>query len=332
MMKSACKSAPLHIALALLALLHAVPARAQNAKSWVANFGSDANSCTLAQPCATLQHAHDQTNQGGEIGILTPGDYGGSGTPRLQIGKSIHITNDGVGEATILAGGVASGIFIIAGAGDVVSLRGLMIDGQFTSLLGIALDSASALHIQHCVIRNFQGNMAGIGLAVDSVANVQVFVSDTIIFNNGTGANTGGISLGSSFAKSVNAVLDRVHVENNVDGLVVVGFISTGIGTHVIVRDSVISGNAANGIHMVTQAGKSPVLALVERSSLVENAAAGILADGPHAIVLLKESTITRNGTGVSTVNSGQLVSYGTNTNNNNLGPEGTATGFLPAF
>src|SRR5467141_1827472 len=116
-------------ALATLALLHATPAQAvQIAKTWVAFNGNDGNPCTAALPCATLQHAHDTTLPSGEIGVLTAGDYG-----PLTIGKSISVTNDGAGEASILAGIVSSvGIAIFAGAGDVVSLRGLVIDGLGT--------------------------------------------------------------------------------------------------------------------------------------------------------------------------------------------------------
>ena len=117
------------------------------------------------------------------------------------------------------------------------------------------------------------------------------------------------------------------HRARRIDGVV-----TSGAGSHVVVRDSVMSGNAANGIHALTRPGAPPAFAVVERSSIVNNAGSGILADGPGATVLLSDSTITRNGTGVTTVNGGQLFSYGNNRNNNNLGAEGTATGFFSAF
>jgi len=70
----------------------------------------------------------------------------------------------------------------------------------------------------------------------------------------------------------------------------------------------------------------------VERSAVVNNAANGIIANGPHAVVLLGDSIITRNGTGVAGVNGGQLISYGNNRNNNNIGAEGTATSMFAPF
>jgi type V secretory pathway adhesin AidA len=90
-----------------------------------------------------------------------------------------------------------------------------------------------------------------------------------------------------------------------------------------------MSGNAGNGIHAITAAGHAAAFAIVERSSMVNNGANGILADGPGATLLLSDSTVSRNGAGITTVNGGQLFSYGTNRINNNIGPDGAPTGFL---
>ena len=75
-------------ALAVLLFL-AQPAAAQvlNGESWVSNRGSDGNDCSLAHPCSTFQRAHDRTAPGGEIGVLTPGDYG-----PVLITKAVGIT------------------------------------------------------------------------------------------------------------------------------------------------------------------------------------------------------------------------------------------------
>src|SRR5205807_906951 len=114
----------------------------------------------ITAPCASFQQAHDNVAVGGEVGVLTPGDYGfAGGTPRLAIGKSISITNDGVGEATVTDPD-GQAIFIGAGNGDVVSVRGLVIDGRGLGQNGITFQTGLALHIQNCVIRNFsQGGL-----------------------------------------------------------------------------------------------------------------------------------------------------------------------------
>jgi len=313
---------------AIVALLQAAPAQAANNKSWVANSGSDANDCSLAHPCATFQHAHDQTNPGGEVGVLTPGDYGSG----LQITKSINITNDKTGEATIRVSANLTGISFNVADGDVMSLRGLIVDGQAIANIGISFVRGSALHIQNCVVRNFEpSNSTGFGIIFEPAGSnpQQLFVSDTLIYNNGSFAGTAGILVSGTFGGSGSLVLDRVHLENNVEGIFINGKNGTSAGLRVIVRDSVISGNAANGIHAETAAGRTPAFAVIERSSIVNNRQNGILADGPGATMLLNDSSVTRNNVGISTVNSGQLISYRNNRINNNVGPDGTPTSFF---
>jgi len=323
-------------AFALAALLQAGPAAtAAPTKVWVSNTGVDSATCGgIGTPCATFQRAHDNVAAGGEIGVLTPGDYGGTGSPaRLVISKSVSVTNDGTGEATIFPASGAIGIDLHGGTGDIVGLRGLVIDGQGVGQQGIEFFFGSALHIQNCVIRNFEGGpptSTGITFLPHS-SNQQLFLSDSIIFNNGSGASSAGIAIVLLFApNNVDVVLDRVHLENNVDGLLIDTHTATGgNGIHVIVRESVISGNFGNGIHAVTASGHPAAFAFVERTSIVDNLQNGILADGPGATLLLHDSTVARNAVGISTVNSGQLISYRNNRINNNVGPDGTPTSFL---
>src|SRR5262249_53665006 len=97
MINSIIRAAPSLAAFAAIALLHAAPAYAVS-KVWVSNAGVDGASCgAVTAPCRTFQKAHDNVPAGGEVGVLTPGDYQASN--RLMILKSINITNDGSGEA-----------------------------------------------------------------------------------------------------------------------------------------------------------------------------------------------------------------------------------------
>jgi len=319
MMDSMTRSAlPLTALGVMLALLQGTPAEALNTKSYVAAFGGDGNNCsTPIAACATFAQALTQTVAGGEITVVNTGDYG-----PVTITQSVHVTNDGAGEASIRVASLNQAIVIEAGAGDIVSLRGLVIDGQGSGGNGIEPGRASAVHVQNCVVRNF----IGFGIAAD---NRQLFVSDSIIFNNGSGTESGGIWIVLFGTDSANVVLDRVHLENNVLGLLADGTQSTGNGAHVVIRDSVVSGNVSDGIRAVSRPGQAPAFVLVEHTSSVSNVAIGIHADGPRATILLKDNTVSRNGAGISATNSGQLISYGNNTNNNNLGPEGAPTGFF---
>src|SRR5262249_27248990 len=121
-------------------------------------------------------------------------------------------------------------------------------------------------------------------------------------------------------------VLDRVHLENNVVGLWMDGSLGTG-SSHAIVRDSAVVGNAGDGIRATSAPGKAAAFIVVERTSASGNAGTGILADGPRATMLLKDNVVTRKGIGIAAVNGGQLISYGNNSVNNNLGPDGVPTG-----
>jgi len=333
MTRSVSKSALSLIALgAVLALLQQTPAAAQNVKSYVSTTGSDASNCaTPATACRHLSTAFSNTNPGGEISFVNPGDYGEQPVPVTTF-QSVHITNDGIGEVSILAGAGVPAIHVNAGAGEVVSLRGLVIDGAGGGTRGIDIGRASAVHIQNCVIRNFQAPGDAFGVVFEPTFNSQLFISDTVIFNNGSTTATAGAYVIPFHNINANVVLARVHLENNVIGLWVDG---SGAGqptsgsAYVIVRDSVVSGNVSHGIEALSVPGQSPAFIVVEHTSVVNNAGIGILANGPRATMLLNDNTITRNGTGISAVNGGQLISYGNNKNNNNIGPEGAPTGLF---
>jgi len=307
---------------AMMAFLHTVPAQAAS-KTWVSNVGVNSATCgDVTSPCQTFAFAVNNVAAGGEVGVLNPGDYGG-----MQINKSVTITNDGTGEARLTSNAGGGIILVFAGVGDVVGLRGLIVDGQGgTAQFGIEVEQVSAVHIQNCVIRNVQATQSW-GIFFSS--NGKLFVSDSIIYNNGSTASSGGVQIGGLPNVSNRALLDRVRLENNVIGLLVNGILNTGGGSRVLVRDSVVSGNAGNGVFAASQPGSAPALVVVEHSSAVSNAGTGLIANGQHAIIFLNDNTITQNGTGMSVVNSGQIISFGNNKNFNNLGPEGAPTGFF---
>src|SRR5262249_32674527 len=151
---------------------------------------------------------------------------------KFFIGKAINITNDGSGEASISGPPDDAAVVIDSGTGDVVSLRGLVIDGLGSGAQGIYFIYGLALHVQNCVIRNFEATVPGLGVGIEfspvfrgTRSSIQrLFVSDTIIFNNGAGGSqTGGIFVQwrGDQTDGISIVLDRVHLENNVNGIVI---------------------------------------------------------------------------------------------------------------
>jgi len=322
-------------ALAVMAPQGAAPALAQGAISYVSLIGSDSNICGFPfsqgpndsqGPCRSLQRAVDLTLPGSEIVISGPGLW--SFSP-VTINKSVSISTDPGFDAhvgTLTAGAVI--ITIDATRGDVVSLRGLTIDGSGKGSIGVLVREASAVHVQNCVIRNFEGQN-GWGIVHSPVAGTsKLFVSDTIIYNNGSNPGTGGLLVQPIGAASAPVTLDRVHLENNVVGLWVDGRLSV-TGSRTLIRDSVVSANAGDGIIAISQPGQAPAFILAERTTSLNNGAIGIHANGPRATILLNDNTITQNGAGILAEAGGQLFSYGNNKNNNNIGPEGAPTGFF---
>jgi Right handed beta helix region len=307
------RSPILLISFALLAVLHGTSTSAPlPSKVWVAPWGSDTAACgTPTSPCATLQRAHDNVAPGGDVRLLTAGDYGGSRSPGLLITKAVSIIHEGEGEARILCGRDGPAVHINAGGDDIVNLRGLIIDGQGVASNGIEIRRASAVHVKDSIIRNFEGLGGGVGIFLMSSSRTQLMVSDTIIANNGSSGTSGGIAirlLGTS--ASAKIVLEHVVLDKNVVGLSVDGTSSTGKGAHILIRNSLVSGNAAGGIFATSAAKKAPTFIILERSAAVNNVGTGILADGPHTTVLLRDSITTGNDTALSTLNGGQFLSF----------------------
>ena len=107
------------------ALLWVCPqlAHAQATRTWVSGVGDDANPCSRTAPCKTFVGALVKTAAGGEIDTLDPGGFG-----VVTITGAITIAQEGTGEGGIASSGVTA-ITVNAGAGDVVVLRGLQLDG-----------------------------------------------------------------------------------------------------------------------------------------------------------------------------------------------------------
>jgi hypothetical protein len=75
-------------------------------------------------------------------------------------------------------------------------------------------------------------------------------------------------------------------------------------------------------------AGKSLTSVAVDHSSSLLNGGNGILAQGSTGFVILTDSTVISNQTGLKSVNGGSIFSYGNNRLNGNVS-DGAATGVL---
>jgi hypothetical protein len=304
------------VAAALIPLLHTTPAQAIS-RTWVASNGAGA-ACTRAAPCPTFQAAHDATDAGGEINCVDPGEYG-----RIDITKSITIDCTGTYAGISPTGGLTN-VFIDA-ASAVVVLRGLNIDGLGGSNIGVAMSNGAALHIENCRISSHRGGL-GIGVRVTSPSGItgKVYISDTVIAENGLAASGGGIVLRPTGTGVVRAVLNRVLVHNNTYGIFADGMAGTG-SVIMQIRDSESAGNVFNGISAFTSASTGLTSITVDRTASTLNGNIGVLAQGSNAYVLLSDSTVLSNATGLSAVSGGSIFTYQDNHRTGNVS-DGAAT------
>jgi hypothetical protein len=311
------------LAVTFLVLLYAGAADAQASRTWVSGVGDDANPCSRTAPCKTFAGAISKTGPSGEINVLDPGGFGA-----VTITKAITIANDGVGTAGVIVVGT-NGIVVQAGVSDVVTLRGLDIDGDGAaagSLAGVQFNSGAALLIDHCKIYGFQASGgAGFGISFTPSGASKLWVTDTIISSNGsTGGAIGGsgnVLIEPKSGGSATAYFERVQLLNGMFyGLRADGVAGAG-ATYVALHQVVADGGANLGFTATTAATGGPLVSLfIDESTASNNVTFGVKSNGSNATIRLTRSTVTNNGTGLSAINSGVLASYVNNNVSGNVG------------
>jgi hypothetical protein len=308
--------------LPVLVVLSAGAAMAQATRTWVSGVGDDVNPCSRTAPCKTFAGAISKTASGGEINTLDPGGFGA-----VTITKPITISNEGTGESGVLVGGTNGIVIELQPPGGVVTLRGLIIDGVGSGLSGITFLSGSSpgtLNIERCQIFQFIGNgTAGSGINFQPSGAATLNVIDTRIYNN-TGSAPTAILIQPQSGGSVTGFLDGVKVYSNIgDGIKIDGSAAGAGATNVTITNSTISNNTAMGIQVSSPTASTNVT--ITNTSSSQNGTFGVRSQLAASMVLLSNSTIGGNGTGIGFSGGGQLISFG----NNNLG--GNATDGTPS-
>lgn len=300
-----------HVLSCLLVLLTvSAAAQAQATRTWVSGVGDDANPCSRTAPCKTFAGAISKTAAKGEINVLDPGGFGA-----VTITKSITISSEGF-EAGVLVSGT-NGIVISAANTDVVVLRGLDIEGLGTGLAGIKVLSAGAVHVEKCTINNF--TQLGIDFVPSSAttATSKLFVNNSIIRNN-NGASSGGIRVKPGTNVTAGGMLENTLLENNNFGLRVED--NSLIGA----KNTTASNNVNAGFLAVSNATAATIN--LESCASTGNTN-GVKADNPNATVRISRCLIAGNsGAGLTTTNSGKIISFVNNSN----ADSGTPTSTIP--
>lgn len=292
--------------LLFLATNHA--AHSQSTRTWVSVNGDDENDCRREAPCRTFFEAISKTAAMGETRALDSGSFGA-----VTITKSISIVAET--EGGILASGT-NGIIVNAAAADIVNLRGLIIQGASTGLNGIRFLAGGVLNVEKCVIRGFRASSAGDGhgIAFLPSGTSELFVTNTVISDNGTGTSGGGILIKPSGAGSAKVILDRVKMVNNVFGFKADGSAATGAaGILADIHDSRAAENHFSGITAV--GGTQSVNLLLDHTASVNNGSTGVAVSATiNTVIRISNATVTGNaGAGLSFTAPGQIISLGTN-------------------
>ncbi len=269
-------------------------AQAQASRTWVSGVGDDVNPCSRTAPCKTWAGAISKTAACGEIDALDPGGYGA-----VTITKSI--TLDGTGTFASILASLVNGIVINAAATDVVTIRGISINGFCNGISGIRILQAKTVNVEDCVIFRFS---TGNGITVAETSDLQLNVRNTVIRDN----TLDGINV-TTTGGTVKVNLDNVQLTGNQDG------IHARQSSRVVANNSVFSQNTQNGILSDATAAFSTVR--VWNSSISLNGQNGVragVAGGGVSGAELGQNQINHNtGNGVLVGTGGVVETFGNN-------------------
>ena len=291
--------------------LHAGVAHAQADRTWVSGVGDDANPCSRTAPCKTFAGAISKTAAGGIINCLDPAGFGA-----ITITKSITL------DCTYTMGSVLATVsngINVNGAGIVVHLRGLSIEGSQSGSIGVNIVNAASVHIDQVKIYGFQAGSAA-GILFASSGGGQLFVQSSTLSNNGVGTTGGGLVVRPP--TSVKVSVTKTDFHGNSNGILAEGIAGVA-GINLVATDSTSTGNGNAGV-----LGRGPVSLMLDRVVASLNGS-GLVADGGLAQLLVTNSTIAGNGTAVQLLNGGLGYTYGTNHINANAVDGGLPNGLM---
>jgi hypothetical protein len=293
----------LRVALVLAVLIMA--AQATNAlviRTWVSGLGNDANPCSRTAPCKTFAGAFIKTTAGGEISVLDPGSYG-----TINITKALTISGDGT-LAGMTVAALTTGLIVNAGVEDRVVIRNISFHGGGSGFNGVRYLAGKSLVLDNVTISGFTIR----GIDMNLTNNGDLFVRNTRITKVPTGIFV------ASAAGLGRAALDRVHLEGLTNG------IEGGANSRVSISNSIITGNASNGV----LANSATTRIAVNGCEVSFNNIAGINAAISGSIIRLSNNDINNNIAGVTFVGGASVETAGNNrvSGNNGTTPLGAPT------
>ena len=170
-------------------------------RTFVSGSGSDNVSCSISTPCRTLTAALASTIAGGEIVILTSGDY-----DPITITQPVTIS----GQSVVAAITAASGNAIVVNTPGNVTITGLGLHGLGTGNDGILVEQVGILRLYRVTAEGFLND----GVEFQGAGNLSVDGSRFTDNQNGVAilnASAYAYVHGSSFDGNVQAGLSTVR-------------------------------------------------------------------------------------------------------------------------
>ena len=284
-------------------------AQAQASRTWVSGVGDDVNPCSRTAPCKTWAGAISKTAACGEIDALDPGGFGA-----VTITKSI--TLDGTGTFASILASLTTGITINAASTDVITIRGISINGFCNGLRGMNILQAKAVNVEDCVIFRF----AGPGILVNETSDMALNVRNTVIRDN---TSDGIQTFTSSGVLKIRATLEHVSLIGNSVGL------HARSGSLVTARNSVFSNNSSHGIFADAAAANASVV-FAHANQISNNGGNGVRAGnagnvGTSGIEISQNMIDSNVGAGASISTNGLINTFSNNSIQGNTGGDGCA-------
>ena len=281
------------LVIAAFTLAFASMAQAQASRTWVSGVGDDANPCSRTAPCKTWAGAISKTAACGEIDALDPGGFGA-----VTITKSI--TLDGSGTFASILASLVNGIVINVATTDVVTIRGISINGFCNGINGINIlnNMPKAVNVEDCVIFRFSsGN--GINWSTNAGSVGELNVRNSVIRDNTNDAVSVQTTAGQVKGTFTNC-----------------SFIGSGNGLHARQNSRVtadrcnFSGNTSNGI-LADNNGGAVGVARVSHCSINNNGSNGVSATG-GGVISINDCDI-HNNVGSGAAGGASIDTYGNN-------------------
>jgi nitrous oxidase accessory protein NosD len=276
---------------ALLSLVVVASAHAQATRTWVSGVGDDVNPCSRTAPCKTFAGAISKTASGGIIDALDPGGFGA-----VTITKPITIEGNGTLASVLASGTQGIVVNITSGTARNVILRNLLIDGSGTTLgtNGVNFIAGDSLTIEDSYVKSFSTN----GVFFQPNSSAKLSIRNTSVMQCGVGVLVKPVSPGFAFVEVHDSMID-----NNATGY------REEESTKASLFRTSFSNNSGTAVLAVSSFGDDIVL----DSCQIAGNNVGISSQGASCDVRVANTSISGNSTGVQSVSSGQIISYGNN-------------------